>query len=314
MAMTTKFPQVKSPKARNQSKIREMQLKSILDNKAKAQTNPRLMQRKQKRLSGRGRTDSNDRSSSSASTPKKKYNLLSTNKNIHYDEFTQMFRCQPVNEDLIETVNNLSLDLQEHIQVNEEMPPQHLKLLSEEYEHFTRAEFYSILLSMFPKIKLSEQNLSQIAKELFPRKPDKIVPKKFFTSVLSMTAHLARTSPPPSDQNTAKLDQHKTKAAGRLFKKFAKLAVQEELVTEEAKKRTRRAAYNNQNELVHSTRVQFQVDGEEISRNSAMEKLSKAVASSNFNGHSNNSLQGFKGSDMSAQEFNDQIKRAFNFR
>ena len=61
----------------------------------------------------RSRTSSNDRLHTDEGAPKSKYKMLMSNKNIFYDEFTEMFRCKKVDEDLIAIASDLSLDIQE---------------------------------------------------------------------------------------------------------------------------------------------------------------------------------------------------------
>mmetsp|Transcript_12975 Transcript_12975/g.23763 ORF Transcript_12975/g.23763 Transcript_12975/m.23763 type:complete len:901 (-) Transcript_12975:53-2755(-) len=315
------------PSSGRKSSLRKSMLAMVLNQKSEAATSPTQLQKKYYEQNV---------------NPSEKHNT--EGKFVKWDDFPGVWRCDPPSEDIV----NCSLDFAMKVANSMSMS----ELNQEELDHLmldkkprTRQQLYHSFLAAFPDLKVTPLELSSVCKHFRPKGYDKIVGKEIVVSLLRFASQYSldeefdkdegarsfRRTSPTKIIKAAKAelleDQLRRKAGRRfsisleekkarthhLFKKLATGSKIEEKKVGRQNGGRHRGAQQGQglSDVIGLKKMKVQMDKEEMHRNCAMQKIEKAASA--FSGKAG-LLSGFKESDMTKQEFSEQLKKAFGVR
>ncbi|GMH82388.1 hypothetical protein TL16_g09238 [Triparma laevis f. inornata] len=265
--------------AGRKASLRKSMLSIVLNQKSEASTSPTQLQKKY-----------NQQNSPKIPQPTGQ----EESKFVKWDDFPGVWRCDPPSDKTV----NCSLDFA--MKVANSMSQSSIN--QEELDNLmirknpqTRQQLYHSFLSAFPDLKVTPLELSSVCKHFRAKGYDKIVGKEIVVSLLRFASQYSLDE--EFDDQEGKRSFRRTSPSKII--KGAKAAMLEDQLRKKAQ---------GVSDVIGLKKMKVMMDKEEMHRNAAMKKIEKAAAA--FSGKAG-LLKGFKESDMTKQEFSDQLKRAF---
>jgi len=325
------FPSIKSPNTRQldasegfsikggagiTAKQRRSVLRVLMAGKADASLDPKRLQKAYSKVGVRDQRANHIRELDRGRRfPKSKF--------VTWDEFSGRWRLNGGDKADQDLLLRISIEVANAIsgnQVSEKELGVHFSDVSPEV---SRIELFHIFHRTFPTVSLMPRDLTSIAKHLSPIDYEHIHPEHLLVALLRYAAsHLEGgdgndIGTPERSSVTEEERRARTKNLFKKLKGHSVLRAEDGKRKKEKRGRHRHALQNAmgpggmKQDVGTLYRMRVKVDREERARTNAIEKLTRAAA--HFGGRTGQ-LEGFKGSDMTKEQFGEELKKAFNMR